>query len=145
MNKQKNILIIIVILVGLVGIFCYYFNKEEKSHETPNFKFAELGICEVEVKKNAGEPIYEITNKEEIVKELFEYKYKFEEFIKTYKKSSDGEIEKKLDVLNNVLRNNPQDKNLKKVVYKIIQTDDEGYTSDYQKSIYYLDKKLIYF
>lgn len=145
MNKQKNVIIIIVILVGLIGLFWYYFNKEEKSHETPNFKFAELGISEAEVEKNAGKPINEITNEEEVIKDLIDYKQKLDEFIETYQKSSDGVIEKKLKALNEVLQNNPQSKNLKKVVYKVTQIDNEGITSEYQKSIYYSDGKLIYF
>jgi hypothetical protein len=148
MSKQKNIIIIIglVVLVGLTGAVWYYlnFNKEEKSHEVPDFSFAELQMSEAEVQKNAGKPRYETTDTEEIVNELFEYKYTLEAYIETYEKSADGEAWKKLAVLTEALQDDPQNKDFKKAVYEITQTDNDGYVSEYQKSVYYLDGKLIY-
>ncbi|MDR1339812.1 MAG: hypothetical protein LBK58_07160 [Prevotellaceae bacterium] len=146
MSRQKSIIIIIglVVLVGLAGAACHFNKAEEKSHEVPDFSFAEVNMSEAEVKKNAGEPKYETTDNEEIVAELFEYKYQLEAYIETYEKSDDGEVEKKLAVLHEALQNDPAGKNFKKAVYEITQTDDDGYVSEYQKSIYYLDGKFIY-
>ncbi len=147
MKKQKNSIIAIILTLWIIGISysCFSDKKDEKSHESPSFKFAKIGMSEAEVIKNAGKPTIVITDTKRIIEDLIDDRNRLNEFIVNFKKSNDGRIEQELEVLNSVLKDNPQDKNLKKVIYTITQTDDNGYTSEYQKRIYYLDDKLIEF